>query len=322
MKNDFRNDGTQSMAWLADKGASEAELDGQGFLTPKQKQPPESDYERLKRALYNQAFNGHFAAQDMARFFTACNFLDLAHAIREGMRDREKGLGGLKKPVQVCVGMGATDGDMTAYTVIDEYHAVPQESCPVTGEPWSELAGRGWKKTDGCFPSGLQDNDTVQYLLVSGARGHGRAAGVDWAAPDVVRWRLVRKHIGCPTQPDDWIEHDGGGRPGWLESGTEVDVIFKDGRQPERSGRVTAYYWGPAHNGTIAKYRIAEGSIIPDGWRRHDGCEPELATGAMVEYVTRDGFRHEKRGDGVYWSIDGDPGDIMWYRILSDQYEG
>ena len=104
MKNDFRNDGRQNMAWLADQGASEAEYDGQGGVVHKEKQPPESEYERLTAYLYKVANTGYPGCSTLERLFA--DFPDLAHAIGEGVKDRKKqtvgkwpyGLARLEKP--------------------------------------------------------------------------------------------------------------------------------------------------------------------------------------------------------------------------------
>lgn len=90
------------MAWLADQGASQADLDGQGFLTPKEKQPPESDYERLRRLLYEFG-KMDFEHMTPEKWLDVNGFTDLAHAIKEGRRDAERER--REQTASVCAGV-------------------------------------------------------------------------------------------------------------------------------------------------------------------------------------------------------------------------
>lgn len=77
---------------IADQGASEARYDGQGALVAgPEGQRPVSDYERLREALYDQAMNDDYrVTYVLAELFDDMLFHDLAHSIREGVRDSEK----------------------------------------------------------------------------------------------------------------------------------------------------------------------------------------------------------------------------------------
>lgn len=88
------------LGWLADAGAREAPLDAQGFLKgePKRDSVPLTEYERLLQWFYDWArgeldtYEANPAAAKMwANAFEQSGFCDLAHQIREGMRDAKVG---------------------------------------------------------------------------------------------------------------------------------------------------------------------------------------------------------------------------------------
>lgn len=269
MKNDFRNDGSNSVSWLADEGAREAKLDGQGFLTPKEKQPPEGDYERLRRRLYEVAHKWVGVAEQTQNYLTQAGFPDLAHAIREGLHDREKGL---QRKIKAGV-----DG---------------QADRLIGG---ASVEFRADKSTEfGCVDDDEEDLSSLIYNIT----------------PDETPF----------SKSDDWIDHDGSGRPGWLDGTSEVDVIQRDG-SIARDTPASRWAWREAGKKSIAKYCLSEGSIIPDGWRRHDGGEPEHPHRAEIEYVTRSGYQGRSPSGYLNWDDSAHEAEIIWYRIISDNDE-
>jgi len=89
---------------LADQGAIEAsergEFDKQGRLTPggqcRGLTKPQGDYERLMAALYDRAKRRPQLEKQFLEcsvFFQSIGFTDLAHQIREGIRDGRKETG-------------------------------------------------------------------------------------------------------------------------------------------------------------------------------------------------------------------------------------
>lgn len=264
MKNEFRNDGRQSMAWLADQGASEAEYDDQGGVVLKKKQPPESEYERLKRVLYDFEVGEFRRWHDwqLAHFFDDIGFPDLAHAIREGIHDREK-------------------------AAAEPYHEV----CPTHPEADKESRKPIIARID---PKG-----TVNLTkLMKDMHEDGPDLSVNQSA-------------------DDWIDHDGSGRPGWLEDNTIVDVVLDS--DLEGVNVAGAYKWTKLPHARITKYRLSEGSTIPDGWRRHEGggMPSDLGYLDVCEVVQRDGRIGRNTANQILWRHDKVVRDaqVMWYRL-------
>lgn len=77
---------------LADQGASEARYDEQGRVVFDNAQPdkPQSDYDKLLQALYDLPFRPDGFPMGFGLFadgLSAAGFPDLAHQVREGVRD-------------------------------------------------------------------------------------------------------------------------------------------------------------------------------------------------------------------------------------------
>lgn len=349
MKNEFRNDGRQSMAWLADQGASEAEYDSQGGVVHKEKQPPESEYERLKRCLYELGLDREkgvvVGGPSMRLFDEYLGFPDLAHAIREGVRDRDK-LEFEKKTLTYCkwdLASGTSEeveierrGDGSHFVYLEPYHEVcpthPEgdDDEPDLSDEIYKIAPDPEHNPPAKLPQpeieGVRIEDNGDIIFV-GALGREILQDLDpndfHDEPTLIEngkvykgWESVKKLKRQSDKPaDDWIDHDGSEIPGWIGFRTAVNCILKSGKVIESALPAKFAEWtaSPNHN-PVVKYRIAERSTLPDGWRRNmDGERPSFA--GMVKYVNRSGYHGQNAISQLHWGITGGPGDIMWYRL-------
>lgn len=141
----------------------------------------------------------------------------------------------------------------------------------------------------------------------------------DLTLNDAARQIMAKMKDNQPT--DDWIDHDASGRPGrpeWLEPLSEVDVVFKSGVEAELQ---TGLCWRDCGGATVVKYRLSEGSKIPNGWRKHDGglIPGDLNYFDNCEVVQRDGRIGKNSSNQLRWVWDTVVPDaqIIWYRVIS-----
>lgn len=101
----------KNLGWPADRGAREAKYDGQGALIEKQKRDsvPLTEYERLAQALYDAAREGLGIGREESELFKWLGFPDLAHQIREGIRDAGKVQPSVREAGSVFGGIGISE---------------------------------------------------------------------------------------------------------------------------------------------------------------------------------------------------------------------
>lgn len=201
MKNDFRNDGTQNVGWLADQGAREGDFDGQGFLIENKilkATGPVDRYDEFKDVLYRAALDGKIISpSSKASMFAKLGYEDLAHMIEEGRRDRLK----LKTDQQesrvhrskIC-------------KMIPQAQVYFSEKCPITLQSWDRLFNDGWIRhtKKGSFPCELNKytSNTIVHFLGPDGNMHMYSLSTIWGndrigklVANCFRYRILEDEI-------------------------------------------------------------------------------------------------------------------------------
>ena len=295
MKNDYKPDGSAYVPYLADTGAREADYDEQGAVRFKDAKPvKETDYERLARQLYDHAYKHGWPGDHLGGWFAEAGFPELGHAIREGVRDRDK------------IGKGKWPHGLAKLEGSDEEPKLEGVRIEDNGDIIFEGA-KGRELLQSLDPNDFFDGEPT---LVEAGKVYKGWESIKSLKPQI------------DQHTDDWIDHDGGGKPEWLPKSVLVEVKLDDGSYDAMDKRKPDdWYWKKSSvvGGEIVKYRLSEGSKIPNGWRKHDGGyrPKDIAADAKVEVVMRCGALDKAAASQFRWPLVDNAGDIIWYRVIS-----
>lgn len=157
MKNDYTPSESGGLAWLADKGAREAQYDGQGSLVALPEKGTRADkYDRLLEALYHAAYCARENTREgcfvtLGDFIEALeNFLEpesdaAGHQIDEGIRDAAKSTAKREEAPALTIdnrsvvnGVTSRMVERTAQRIADDLRRAVAPPTDHTTEPFTE----------------------------------------------------------------------------------------------------------------------------------------------------------------------------------------
>lgn len=315
MKNDYTADGSQYAAYLADAGAREAKYDDQGGVIFEEKPSPESEYERLKSVLFDMG--RHIPeGESIWDWLTDNGFDDLRKAFFEGEAARGR--------IQSWpYGFAKLNVEQS----FDEEFEADPELKEAADAIMAKMANRERELVEIGIDKARAGEDLTAFDSGVPFSLDGEGPRKFWKSvtqgPLIAKSDEYARHIveSIVKNANDWIEHHGNEMPHWLENDTLVDVEFRDGRG-QKSYPAKRFYWNllSQMDTAVIRYRLAEGSIIPKGWRKNNGDTPDLDYDIIVEFVCRSGLHGRHPVIALNWKLNPDRqrhGDIIWYRVTS-----